>query len=256
MIEPSEGRTSDDAATSGPAHPTRSTPAWPWVRSSPGSPCSPRRPVGPERLPRRGGLGRARPRRPDRGSDRAACSGAGPAAALGRAESSPEAVVHIEEGSAGRRHSWRRVGAAAALACFCTAGTMWSLGAHAHPLRSGPVPALVARRAAGVFTVTVTGDPRAVVSTISFAAPRVSVDATLTSLRSGVTRVPPARPRGGARRGEHLVGPGARSATQPGRTARRASAGRVPVRIALSSRAADVDRSGAVVAARSGDDPS
>ena len=76
-----------------------------------------------------------------------------------------------------------------ALACFCGAGTLLSLAAHLAPIRSGPIPALVGRGAAGVFTVTVAGDPRAVVSSISFGAPRVSVEATLTGVRSGSTKL-------------------------------------------------------------------
>ena len=164
-------------------------------------------------------------------------------------ELSPQGVVLDEEASPGRYRRWRRFGAAAALACFCTAGTLWSLGAHTHLIRSGPVPALVERRAAGVFTVTVTGDPRAVVSSISFAAPRVSVDATLTDLRSGATKYRLSVPvvvLAAAGTWSDLV-PGQRS--QPGRATRCGSSGRVPSGIAVGSRAADTDRPGTLVAA-------
>ena len=108
--------------------------------------------------------------------------------AVPTSHASSEVGDSAEQASVGRSSGWRRFGAAGALACFCSAGTLWSLGAHVHQLRSGPVPGLVARRAAGVFTVTLTGDPRVIVSSISFAAPRVSIDATLTDLRSGAAR--------------------------------------------------------------------
>jgi len=109
-----------------------------------------------------------------------------PASAAARTgEPTPEHATPGEEEAEGRRRGSRRFAAAAALACFCSAGTLWSLGAHLGSIRSGPVPALVARRAAGVFTVTGAGDTPAVVSSISFAPPRGSNDATMTDLRSG-----------------------------------------------------------------------
>lgn len=88
----------------------------------------------------------------------------------------------------GRRRRWRSCAAGVALAGFCCFGTLMSLGAQLAQIRSGPIRALVQRSAAGVFEVTVSGDPRPIVSTQSFGADRVALDATLTRLRSGPQR--------------------------------------------------------------------
>ena len=82
----------------------------------------------------------------------------------------------------------RRSGAGAALACFCCAGTLMSLGWHLEQVRSGPIPVLVAQHSAGEFEVTVAGDPRAVSSAASFGPARVVLAATLTGAHSGAVR--------------------------------------------------------------------